>query len=71
MVIAAPLAGILADAWGIEPTFLATQHSGMRFLACMACSTRPRTEPLLQTIATVGQFAILGEGVSPGGARGA
>jgi len=22
MVIAAPLAGILADAWGIEPTFL-------------------------------------------------
>jgi len=37
---------------------------------CMACSTRPRTDPLLQTIATVGRFAILGEGVLPGGARG-
>src|SRR5215469_18732377 len=40
----------------------------------MACSMRPKTKPrtdsLLQTIATVGQFAILGEGVSPGGARG-
>jgi hypothetical protein len=36
----------------------------MRFPGWRACSTRPRTEPLLQTVATVGPFAILGEGVS-------